>query len=414
MQSIRLIIFVFSLLYGFNCIAQLPPVIYRNGVAIYIVAHQDDWQLFMGSDLYKDINRFDPKYPDSNNRKVVVIYTTAGNTNDDDDTKTCSCIDPSTPAHEKVPYWQVREAGANNSVHFAACRYGSIGPRIPYAKYTSVTVNGHSIATYSFKNTKSYFLRIKAGQFAYMQTFPLNQVYTVDSSTSYLDWNDFVNTLCSILDRESANLPVEQTYFHFPEINSRINPNDHIAHVTTGKAAFEAVRKLGRLNNACYQQVMHQEYNIANMPENLSIRDIQNKSAITAVYCLALLDRNAWAEWSDIYIDWCKRNYERQVSSCDSIQITDTPIVGKGGYTVKLFPNPADKILNIILTEPVSGDLILKVTDPTGELVHKEVVGLTSATNIELNTTFFAFGEYFLTIYSANGILARAFFIVNH
>ncbi len=405
--------FIFSLVVVRSS-AQLAPVFYRDGVAFYIIAHQDDWQLFMGSDVYKDINRFETKTPDSNNRKVVFIYTTAGNVHDDDDKKTCNCKDPSFGRFDHIPYWSVREAGARNSVHLAGCRYGSVGPGIPYAAYTKASINGHPIATYVFKNTKSYFMRIKCGEYSYFPTYPYDPVHTVDSSTAYLDWNDFVNTIYGIVEAESKGFKPEKTYFHFPEINSHINPNDHVAHYTTGKAAFEMVRKLGRDKGACYEQSLYQEYNIANLPENLSPREIQVKTAISSAYCLALLDRNAWAEWSDVYMDWSRRNYCRKVSSCDSIAVSDTPITGKGGYTIKLFPNPSDKILNIILSEPVTGDLTLRVCDPTGAMFHEETVRLTSATNVELNTTDYAFGEYFLTIFSSNGILGRAFFMVNH
>ncbi len=41
-----------------------------SAVSIYVVAHQDDWQLFMTPDAYNDLIDSD--------KKTVFIYTTAG------------------------------------------------------------------------------------------------------------------------------------------------------------------------------------------------------------------------------------------------------------------------------------------------------------------------------------------------
>src|SRR6185369_14940016 len=62
-------------------------------VSFYVCAHEDDWQLFMGTDAFNDINNYDEKKGEANGTKVVIIYTTAGNLHDDDDTKTCDCND---------------------------------------------------------------------------------------------------------------------------------------------------------------------------------------------------------------------------------------------------------------------------------------------------------------------------------
>src|SRR5712692_478038 len=108
-----------------------PP----NSVAFYIVAHQDDWQLFMTPNAYRDMCR-----PDT---KVVFIYTTTGE------------------AGKGTSYWQAREKGALQSIRFALDT-----PDSPPQDFVEGERDacGHPLYYCVYKNSVSYFLRLPDGR----------------------------------------------------------------------------------------------------------------------------------------------------------------------------------------------------------------------------------------------------------
>ncbi len=286
--------------------------------AFYIGAHQDDWQLFMGADAYNDIHDFDEKKSTVNGKKVVFIYVTAGNLHDDDDRKTCDCKEPHKRKYKKIAYWQVREIGAKNSTHLAACQLGSINAQIPYPENKEVTINGHKITRYEFKNTVSYFLRLKAGIYSKWKDSAAIVVGTMDDEASYSGRADLVKTLYDIYVIETAmSVPSGKAVFHMPDTDSVINPYDHTDHRIAAGIALEATNMLAERTKACYNIALHVDYHTENLPENITGKDAQNEAALVGAYCLALLDYNAWPEWGDIYQKWTTRNYSRTVSTCD-------------------------------------------------------------------------------------------------
>lgn len=281
-------------------------------VSFFVCAHQDDWQLFMGRDAFDHINNISDGKGDSGNNKVVIIYTTAGNLNDEDDTKTCDCRDTHKRSKKKIPYWKVREIGAKNSVHLAACKLGGYGPGTRYPANNAVKINGHEITRYAFKNTVSYFLRIKAVAYGKWYDSSNFAVGTMDNSSTYTDRADLVNTLSAIYEYELKN--ATDGDFHMPDTDEKINPNDHHDHITAGRSGLEAVQKLSQKLNRSFAASLFTDYHTENLPANLGEADTQNEAALTAVYCLALLDYNAWPEWGAIYQKWTTRNYSRTIT----------------------------------------------------------------------------------------------------
>lgn len=286
-----------------------------NQLSIYVIAHQDDWQLFMGSNVYNDIQAFDEITPDINGKKVVIIYTTAGNLNEDDDTKSCNCRDPFDTKNLPFPYWKVREVGSKRSLHLAATRKGGWGAVYPYPENKTVNIGGHDITRYEYKNTVSYYLRLKAGAYSNWYHTPNARVETVDGSATYADWADFVNTLYYIFKTEKdSSVLNNQVCIGYQDVNETTNPNDHHDHYIAGRASSEAAKLLGKELDTCLSQTLFVDYNSQNLPLNLVSPDIQNEAALTSVYCLALLDYNAWPEWGSIYQDWTSRNYSRTIT----------------------------------------------------------------------------------------------------
>lgn len=371
---------------------------YKKAV-FYLSAHQDDWQLFMGSDVYNDIVDFEEKQNRSNGTKVVIIYTTAGNVNDTDDTKSCDCRDPYSTDDKKYPYWRVREAGAKNSIHLAAARVGGWGSCAPYPKNRTVIINGHEVLRYRYKNTVSYFLRINTGSFNHWSISNLSPAYTVDSSTVYANRFDFINTLYYIFKSElDSTVENKQAVFGFPDFNNDYNPNDHTHHTITGRAAFEAVNLLKADANLCYDEKLYVDYETRNMPANAENTDLANESALISNYCLALLDYNAWPEWGSKFQVWASRNYYRTINSCHN----EEHVLDAGGTCrALLYPNPANKQLNISLAKPPLHSLRLQVVDVASHLVIDQNIALMQ-TNTALDVSSLATGTYVLQV-SADG-----------
>jgi Secretion system C-terminal sorting domain len=385
-------------------------------MSVYVVAHQDDWQLFMGTNVYNDIAAYDEKNAGQNGRKVVIIYTTAGNLHDDDDSKSCMCKDPYHQLQEHIPYWQVREAGTKNSINLAACRMSGWGPHLPYPENEAVVINGHPITKYVFKNTVSYYLRLKAGMYGAWRTNPSAPVGTVDSSTVYADRNDLVNTLYYIYQAEKdSSLVTSKISFNFPDIDENINPNDHSDHLIAGRIGCEAAKLLSANMNQCFPESLFVDYNTQNMPENLGSPDVQNESALTAVYCMALLDHNAWPEWSDLYRTWDSRNYFRTITTCDNpVQANIMAQDSLVSLSAKAYPSPANQNVFVRFSLPVRSLIQVKVIDSRGTSVYAGTADLATDNTVSINTGSFANGTYLIMLSQNGSKLANIFFEVQH
>lgn len=384
-------------------------------LCVYVCAHQDDWQLFMGTNVYNDILSFNEITPDKNGRKVVIIYTTAGNLNDTDDSRSCDCKDPYNAGAGGVPYWKVREEGSKHSLHLASCRIGGWGPGIPYPANKTVTINGHRITRYDYKNTASYYLRLKTG--AYGQWYyNLNaSIGTVDSSTEYRDWNDFVNTLYYIYESEmDSSLDRRTIAFNCQDVNETINPNDHHDHYIAGRAGCEAAKLMANNKATWYPLNLFEDYNSQNKPANLPARDAGNESALVGAYCLALLDYNAWPEWGNVYADWASRNYMRTITTNEDP--TAANLMNQDSLTqqnVDVYPVPADKTLNIRFRLPPASAISIAVYDSHGASVLN-FSGIVSSNVFSVNTSMLPDGSYMVKISQPGNILTNSYFQVLH
>ncbi len=367
----------------------------------------------MGTNVYNDIHDFDERQPVANGKKVILIYTTAGDLNDDD-TKTCECKDVHDTSNSRLPYWKVREAGARNSTHFAACRMGGWGPLIPYPEYTTAMFHDHTIARYEYKNTISYFMRIKAGMFAKWATNPSISIGTVDSSATYKNWADFVATLYYIYNTElNTNVPSHQAFFNFPEFDTVFNKADHNDHLLTGRAAAEAAKILGGSESACFPENLFVGYNTQNLPVNISKPDAPNEAALTAVYCLALLDFNAWPEWSPLYQEWTTRNYYRATNTCDAEITGLSPDTAKGLRVVG-YNNPVNKNLMLQFNQSPDAKIKIDILNGKGEIVREEKTKISNNNLLNITTEFLLDGTYSVELKMDHEPLTRIVFEVKH
>jgi hypothetical protein len=191
------------------------------------------------------------------------------------------------------------------------------GPGAPYPSYDTTTINKHLVVRYKYKNTVSYFMRLKSGRYGHWYDTNDSEVTTIDSLTTYVNRQDFITTLAAIYEGE-MNDEIEQNTatFHYPDTDENKNPKDHHDHYIAGNCAAAAASMLAQRRNTCYRQQLYIDYDTENLPVNIYNPDVQNEAALTAVYCLALLDHNAWPEWGKTYREWNNRNYYRTTNTC--------------------------------------------------------------------------------------------------
>jgi len=255
-------------------------------VSFYFAAHEDDWQLFMNPNAFKDVM--------GGARKTVFIHTTAG--------------DAGLGAGwngRQHPYYLARENGALQAIRFMVDAdkspiKDSAGP---------VSFNGHSIYRVRYGNAVSYFLRLPDGGtgagfagtgFQSLKRFAngdIGAMFAVDGSTSYWGWKDLVDTVQHIINFERGTAPLAQ--INVADLNSTVNPHDHADHLATARLALDAVKDVSCVNRAYYV-----DYASAKMPPNLDAQDRDMKSAVFAVTLDGIIDldhRTAWHHYDGFY-----------------------------------------------------------------------------------------------------------------
>jgi len=185
-----------------------------NKISFFIVAHADDWQLFMHPFPCNDLRLAECK--------VVFIITTAGDGGMD------------------KKFWKAREEGSNSSVRFSLASHSECNEKRGTRKF-----NGHNISYWSANNSISYFLRLPDGNldsngFTLGQYQSLSKLHkgriksitTIDHSTTYHGWDDLVETMETIIESEAGNISNKRVHYINPD--RKKNVNDHPDHIATG------------------------------------------------------------------------------------------------------------------------------------------------------------------------------------
>ena len=231
-------------------------------LVFYVVAHQDDWELFRGEVAYRDLA--------SATTRSIFIHTTAGD------------------AGETDGLWEAREQGS-----IAAMR--AVGPPEPLTIETA-SVRSHPIVCYRVGQSVDYFLRLPDGN---METGKGYEEYgnqslaqlrdaskpirAVDGSTSYPNWEDFWRTIEALMSSEQARMPGVAPLLNASDYSVRCNPKDHTDHVATGAAVREFAS--GR-----YDRVWFVGYDVEHRRPNLRSADVRNKRALFRAYSAMVLE----------------------------------------------------------------------------------------------------------------------------
>jgi predicted phage tail protein len=221
-------------------------------VEVYLQAHQDDWQLFLGdrpSDAVKTATR------------VVFVYTTAGDGGNG----------ATFPA-----YWQARETATNASID-------SITPAGPWSCANPV-VNGHAILRCTKASTVSYYMHLPNpgdGSTKGMSGLRDGQVATltaVDNTATYTSWADLVLTIQGIIVAEQGAEPDAKVALHAPETDREVNSSDHSDHLATGDATLAAA------GGHDYNRFWYIGYQNQYYPANLTAAQLAAKWRVVYAY----------------------------------------------------------------------------------------------------------------------------------
>ena len=248
-----------------------------------MVAHQDDWQLFMGDVVTQRLH--------AGNRGVFV-YLTAGDDGRDS------------------VYWQTRERAALQSTRIAAGI-----PVTDRLACLTVQIREHFIRKCAVGKAESYFLRLPDGKrdgkgfarYGYrslrkLRANPSSEISAVDASTTYRGWTDLMATVGAIVDRDSATVTI-----HTSDPNIARNPHDHFDHRMAGLLVAD-LRKQHKLSAMFYLG-----YALATRAVNRSNDQAQAKTALLLAYDREMTAVNkkwsAYQEHRAFYSECMQRTY---------------------------------------------------------------------------------------------------------
>jgi len=256
---------------------------------VYVVAHQDDWQLFMGDIVAKKIKAGDA---------ATFIYLTAGDDGRDS------------------LYWQTRESAALESTRLVL---GAEAADSPAASCSTTQVMGHPIRKCVIANTESYFLRLPDGRrngtgfvshdyqsLRKLRARKITAIAAIDGSTSYEGWGDLMVTTGRLVGsgRGTADIVV-----HASDPSKAANPHDHFDHRMAGLLVND-LRKGQKWSTQYYVG-----YALATRAANRSSDQAREKTAIFLAYDREMMRVNkAWSayqEHREFYSECMLRTYAR-------------------------------------------------------------------------------------------------------
>ncbi len=258
-------------------------------ISVYVVAHQDDWQLFMDPSISADIV--------DSRCKTVIIYTTAGD------------------AGYSKKYWIARELGAVDSVLFRISNGLSAG-----ITSRNITVNNKSIYQLNIGHCSMYFLRLPDGGM-YGNGFPkydyqsiskirlleIGEIRTVDLKNVFKSFKEISCLINEVITSEHKDNKIEHagnTMLNFPEYDNSISPNDHNDHLNTSLLIKDMeIYKLAKKRAFVHYHIQHKAV-------ELKGTDLFWKVGMFSVYHQTVLNKHGHSTISETpeYSIWCRKN----------------------------------------------------------------------------------------------------------
>ena len=253
-----------------------------------LVAHQDDWPLFMGDVIAPRVQSGTP---------VVFIYLTAGDDGRDS------------------TYWATREKGVLQATRIAA--------GVAAGDHCSiVNVLNHAIRKCTIANTESYFLRLPDGhrngigfpRHSFQSLRKLRQqritaMSAVDGSATYNGWSDLKSTVDWLIGESSSTRIVT---VHTSDPSVAVNPHDHFDHRMAGLLVYDSRRK------ARWNVVYYTGYALATRAANRTGEQVRQKTALFRAYDNVMTQANpnwsAYRERPAFYSQCMMRTYARRIT----------------------------------------------------------------------------------------------------
>jgi LmbE family N-acetylglucosaminyl deacetylase len=269
-------------------VKQLP-----NAVDVVIVAHADDWQVFMGDAIVERIKA---------GRKPVFIYLTAGDHGRDSS------------------YWRQRESAALQSTRIALGADPETAVRCDTAR-----IQSHAIRRCTLGSSVSFFLRLPDGnrngrgfarnQFESLRKLRASQIASIqalDTSATYTGWQDLITTVSALVRMVADSSNTSGIVTHTTDPSVRVNPHDHYDHRMAGKVAESLLRANGGSGR------YYIGYALAMRAPNRRTAQSQEKLAVFSAYDREMMRVNpswsAYREHPTFYTECMQRTYARTVS----------------------------------------------------------------------------------------------------
>lgn len=260
-------------------------------IDVIVVAHQDDWQLFMGDVVAKQVQA---------GHRVLFVYLTAGDVGRDS------------------IYWVTRERGVLQSTRIAA---GAAAGNRSLEPCSTVRIQDHSIRKCTIANTESYFLRLPDGhrngigfaRHSFQSLRKLRQrriasLSAIDGSAAYNGWADLKSTVDSLIGESSST----RVTVHTSDPSAAVNPHDHFDHRMAGLLVYDSRRK-ARWNLAYYTG-----YALATRAANRTGEQVRQKTALFRAYDNVMTEANpkwgAYRERPAFYSQCMMRTYARRIT----------------------------------------------------------------------------------------------------
>jgi len=271
----------------------------QGNPAFFIVAHPDDWQLFMGQNAFVDIQ---------SGEGAVLIYVTAGD---------AGAKDLATGAGT-VPYFRARELAANQSVILAAGAGNDVPPGS--GEWSAVSINGRDIARWTYGHTTSYYLRLPDGggsgagyqatgwqSLARFYRGEISAYDAVDGSASHSRWSDLAETVAGIIQRHVGEPRDFWVNLHDP--NRDLNVDDHSDHTHSGILALEAAARADAGHLALWL-----DYVIGDMDPNLLPEAVFQKAGLFGSLNATLTALGYRTTWDRSHLRWLDKGVYRTVT----------------------------------------------------------------------------------------------------
>lgn len=316
----RVILLILFFTYGYTIRAQQATY--------YVVADQDDWQLFMSNNLIADISA-------GPQGKVIIITLTAGDEG----------LGNGSLNGSPIPFYAAKERGAIYSSKFVRdFSNTSIPPfnnTYPLPTVQTVSFNGKSLTKYfygdpgGYGTVVNYFFRLPDGgqngdgfpgtgnqSLKRLKNGIIPTIASVDGVTTYT-WAELVNTIYSIIFAEKG-LDL-QIWVNKSSLNTTTNPNDHSDHFFSSTAAQEAI--VSRLWIGINEFVMDFSSNLTTPPSIfLTDEEYEQAAALFGMYNWGLISNRYPSKLNSTIRAWLPM---------ESFSVIRTPI-GNGPLPITL------------------------------------------------------------------------------